>query len=121
MKKALIFILPLAFLLGGCATLSVKTPEGMGFISTGDYTPGVKTLGLASAKKTVWMPLFLFDLNGVRKELYEEVLTNAKAAGGYGVTNINFFFIPSPWTITTLWLFSPWVDFYMEGWVVVKE
>ena len=105
-------------LLAGCSTLAVKTPESLSFVSTGDYTPGVKTVGVVQAKKTVWMPFYSYDYNKVKQELYEELLNKAKESGATGVTNINFFYNIYPITAWTVILV--WTDCYIEGFAVVK-
>jgi hypothetical protein len=106
--------------LAGCSTLNVTTPNGM-FLSTGDYVSGVKTLGVIQESKTVFAPLFIFDLNGIDQDLYERLIDRVKAAGADGITNVRFYWKPSPLTYLTLAIASGVFDFYAEGIAIKKE
>ncbi|HET6452436.1 MAG TPA: hypothetical protein VFI08_14050 [Spirochaetia bacterium] len=106
--------------LAGCSTLNVKTPDGM-FLSTGDYVSGIKTLGVIQESKTVFAPLFIFDLNSINQELYERLIDRVKAAGADGITNVRFYWKPSPLTYVTLAIASGVFDFYAEGIAIKKQ
>ncbi len=114
----LIIILVTLSLLFGCTTLAVKAPSGM-FVSTGDYVKGVKTLGIIQEKTTVIAPLFLVDINNIHQQLYEKLISKARAAGANGITNIKFEWVISPFTYATVYLLTAVVDFYIEG-VAIK-
>ena len=101
-----------------CSTLAVPAPPGM-FVSTGDYVPDVRTLGIVQQKKTVLAILFFVDLNKVYQELYERIIAEAQANGATGVTNIRFYWKPSPLSYLTSVILSPVLDFYVEG-VAIK-
>jgi len=105
--------------LAGCATLDVKAPDGM-FISTGDYVPGVRTLGIVQEQTTVFAPLFLFDINRVYQDLYNALIRKAQAIGADGVTDIHFSWKPSPFTYFSLFIASGVFDYYVEG-VAIKK
>jgi len=107
-------------LLAGCATLDVKVPEGM-FLSTGDYVPGIRTLGVIQESKTIFAPLFLIDVNKVNQGLYEALIRRVKALGADGVTDIHFGWKPSPFTYFTLFIASGVFDFYVEGIAIKKQ
>jgi hypothetical protein len=64
-------------LLAGCATLNVRVPDGI-FMSTGDYVPGIKTLGVIQESRTIFAPLFLIDVNKVNQGLYEALIRNSR-------------------------------------------
>ncbi len=122
MKKFLLspgLALACLILLSGCSTLAVKTPPGMSFISTGDYVPGVRTLGIAQAKKTAVMPLLFSDRNKIKQELYEQLLENAKEAGGTGLSNVSFYWMLSGWSLASWYVLTLVVDYYAEGFVIV--
>ena len=106
--------------LAGCSTLDVKTPDGM-FLSTGDYVSGIKTLGVIQEKTTVFAPLFIFDLNSINQGLYERLIDRVKGAGADGITNVRFYWKPSPLTYFTLFIVSGVFDFYAEGIAIKKE
>jgi len=107
-------------LLAGCSSLAVKAPSGM-FLSTGSYVPGVKTLGIVQARKTVIAPLFFFvDLNKIHQQLYHELIAKATAAGADGLTNITFTWSVSPYTYLSVFLASGVFDYYIEG-VAIKK
>jgi hypothetical protein len=101
-------------LLAGCATLDVTAPPGM-FVSTGDFVPGVKTLGIIQEQTTVFAPLFLMDINRVNQGLYDALIKKAQAVGANGLTNIRFSWKPSPLTWLTFYIVSGVFDFYIEG------
>jgi hypothetical protein len=107
--------------LGGCSTLAVRVPPGM-FVSTSHFVPGVRTLGVVQAKKTVIAPLILFvNINKVRQGLYEELIGKAREAGATGVTDISFSWMPSPWTFLSAVLATAVIDFTIEGFAVVEK
>lgn len=106
--------------LAGCSTLNVKTPDGM-FLSTGDYVPGIKTLGVIQESTTVFAPLLIFDLNKINQGLYERLIDRVKAAGADGLTNVRFHWKPSPLTYLTLAIASGVFEFYAEGIAIKKE
>ena len=106
--------------LSGCSTLNVKTPDGM-FLSTGDYVTGVKTLGVIQESTTIFAPLFIFDLNGINQGLYERLIDRVKAAGADGITNIRFYWKPSPLTYLSLAIASGVFEFYAEGIAIKKQ
>ncbi len=103
----------------GCATLEVTTPPGM-FLSTGDYVPGIRTMGIIQASTTIFAPLFIIDTNKVNQGLYEALIRKAQAVGADGVTGIRFSWKPSPLTYATLAVVSGVFDFYVEG-VAIKK
>jgi hypothetical protein len=107
-------------LLAGCSTLNVKTPDGM-FLSTGDYVSGVKTLGVIQESTTIFAPLFIFDLNGINQGLYERLIDRVKAAGADGITNVRFYWKPSPLTYLSLAIASGVFEFYAEGIAIKKQ
>ncbi len=112
-----------AFLLltmAGCSTLNVTTPDGM-FLSTGDYVAGVKTLGVIQESTTVFAPLFIFDISGINQGLYERLIDRVKAAGADGLTNVRFYWKPSPLTYLSLAIASGVFDFYAEGIAIKKQ
>jgi hypothetical protein len=106
--------------LSGCSTLNVKTPDGM-FLSTGDYVTGVKTLGVIQESTTIFAPLFIFDLNGINQGLYERLIERVKAAGADGITNVRFYWKPSPLTYLSLAIASGVFEFYAEGIAIKKQ
>jgi hypothetical protein len=124
MTKRIVMVIGAAALmlvaLTGCSTLNVKTPDGM-FLSTGDYVPGVKTLGVIQESTTVFAPLFIFDLNGIYQGLYQRLIDRVKAAGADGLTNVHFYWKPSPLTYVTLAIASGVFDFYAEGIAIKKQ
>ena len=100
--------------LSGCSTLAVTAPPGM-FVSTGDYVPGVRTMGIVQQSTTVIAVLFFVDVNKVYQDLYERIIAEAQASGATGVTNIRFYWKPSPLSYLTMAVLSPVLDFYVEG------
>jgi hypothetical protein len=106
--------------LAGCSTLNVNTPDGM-FLSTGDYVSGVKTLGVIQESTTVFAPLFIFDISGINQGLYERLIERVKAAGADGITNVRFYWKPSPLTYLSLAIASGVFDFYAEGIAIKKQ
>jgi hypothetical protein len=106
-------------LLAGCASLDVRVPDGM-FLSTGDYVPGIKTLGVIQESRTVFAPLFLIDVNKVNQSLYEALIKRVQALGADGVTDVHFGWKPSPFTYVTLFVASGVFDFYVEG-IAIKK
>lgn len=106
-------------LLVSCSTLSVRAPQGM-FLSTGDYVPGVQTLGIVQAHKVVFAPLFFVDLNSVHQDLYNTLLQKAQAAGANGLTDVKFSFAVSPVTYLSAAILSGVFDYYIEG-VAIKH
>jgi len=119
--RAAVVMAAAAFLLAlsGCATLSVQAPPGM-FVSTGDYVPGIRTMGIIQESKTVIAFLFVFDLNSVYQDLYNQLIQKGQAVGADGITNIRFTWKPSPWTYLTLPIATGVFDFYIEG-VAIKK
>jgi hypothetical protein len=111
-----------AFLLviAGCSTLDVTVPNGM-FLSTGDYVPGIRTLGVIQESSTVFAPLFLIDLNKVNQGLYERLIARAQSLGANGVTDVKFSWKPSPFTYLTVVIASGVFDFYVEGIAIKKQ
>ena len=105
--------------LAGCSTLDVRVPDGM-FLSTGDYVPGIKTLGVIQESTTVFAPLFLLDINSVYQGLYEALIRRVKALGADGVTDVHFVWKPSPFTYLTVVIASGVFDFYVEG-IAIKK
>ena len=110
----------IVFALAGCSTLNVNTPNGM-FLSTGDYVAGVKTLGVIQESTTVFAPLFIFDLSSINQGLYERLIERVKAAKADGLTNVRFYWKPSPLTYLTLAIASGVFEFYAEGIAIKKE
>ncbi len=108
-----------ALSLAGCATLDVRFPDGM-FVSTGDYVPGIKTMGIVQEQTTVFAPLFLFDINGVYQGLYNALIRKAQAVGADGVTDIHFSWKISPFTYFSAFIISGVFDYYVEG-VAIKK
>jgi hypothetical protein len=106
-------------LLGGCATLDVKVPNGM-YLSTGDYVPGIRTLGVIQESTTIFAPLFLIDVNKVNQKLYEALIDRVQKLGADGVTNVKFGWKPSPLTYFSLFIVSGVFDFYVEG-IAIKK
>ena len=120
LKKFIISTIIILFIfLAGCSTFSVKAPAGM-FVSTGDYVPEVKTMGILQSSKTVLAFLYIYDLNAIRKDLYEDLIVKTKSVGADGITNIQFYWKLSFLTYFSTILFSGVFDFYMEG-VAIKE
>ena len=110
----------LALLLAGCSTLDVRVPDGM-VLSTGDYVPGIKTLGVIQESTTVFAPLFLFDINKVNQGLYDALIRRVQGLGADGVTNIRFSWKPSPFIYFTIPILSGVFDFYVEGMAIKKQ
>ncbi len=110
----------LLLLLAGCSTLDVKTPDGM-FLSTGDYVPGIKTLGVIQESTTVFAPLFLVDINAVHQKLYQALIGRVQDAGADGVTDVTFSWKISPFTYITAVIISGVFDFYVEGIAIKKQ
>jgi hypothetical protein len=106
-------------LLAGCATLSVKVPDGM-FLSTGDYVPGIRTLGVIQEQTTVFAPLFLIDTNKVHEKLYQALIKRVQALGADGVMDVQFGWKPSPFSALSIFIASGVFDFYVEGMVIKK-
>jgi hypothetical protein len=109
----------LALPLAGCSTLDIRTPAGM-FLSTGDYVPGITTLGVIQESTTVFAPLFRIDVNKVNQGLYETLIRRGKEVGADGITNVRFSWKPSPSSYLTLAIASGVFDFYVEG-IVIKK
>ncbi len=105
--------------LAGCATLNVTAPPGM-FVSTGDYVPGIRTMGVIQESETVWAFLFIFDLNKVYQDLYNKLIQHGQAVGADGITNIHFTWKPSPIMYLTVAIATGVFDFYIEG-VAIKK
>ena len=103
----------------GCSTLSVRIPAGM-FVSTGDYVPGIRTIGIVQEHMRVWAPLFLLDVNKVHERLYKQLIEKAQEAGANGVTNISFYWKPAPITYVTILALTPVLDFYIEAVAIEK-
>ncbi len=110
----------LVLLLAGCSTLDVKTPRGM-FLSTGDYVPGVTTLGVIQESTTVFAPLFLFDVNAIHQKLYEALIQRVQDLGADGVMDVAFSWKLSPFTYLTSVIASGVFDFYVEGIAIKKQ
>ena len=106
-------------LLAGCATLDVKVPGGM-FLSTGDYVPNIRTLGVIQEKTSVFAPLFLVDINRVNQDLYLKLIERARAIGADGVSNVRFTWAPSPFMALSILIASGWFDYYAEG-IAIKK
>jgi hypothetical protein len=120
MKKiAVLSILIGIILLSGCVTIAVKAPAGM-FISTGDYSSEVITIGIMQEKKTVLAPLFIYNTNKIHKELYEALIFQAQRLNADGITNIRFYQKLSPFSYLGIPIFTAVFDFYVEG-VAIKE
>jgi hypothetical protein len=117
---SLIMLITVVMLLAGCSTFSVKPPPGI-FLSTGDYVSDVETMGILQAKKTKWAFLFIYDLNKIRSDLYEELLDKVKRVNADGVTNVQFYWKISPLTYASLFIFSGIFDFYIEGVAIKKK
>lgn len=100
--------------LAGCSTLNVDTPDGM-FLSTGDYVPGVKTLGVIQESTTVIAPLLIFDLNKINQKLYERLIQRVKDAGADGIMDVRFYSKPSAFTLLSVFVATGVFDFYAEG------
>ncbi len=113
-------VLAVLMLLAGCSTLDVRFPTGM-FMSTGDYVPGIKTLGVIQEKTSVFAPLFLIDINKVNQALYQKLIDKAKGVGADGVTNVRFSWAPSPFMALSVVILSGWFDFYVEGIAIQKQ
>jgi hypothetical protein len=107
-------------LLAGCATLNVRVPDGI-FMSTGDYVPGIKTLGVIQESRTIFAPLFLIDVNKVNQGLYEALIKRVQALGADGVTDVRFSWKPSPFTYFSLFILFGVLDFYVEGIAIKKQ
>jgi hypothetical protein len=90
------------------------------FLSTGDYVPGIRTLGIIQESTTVFAPLFIINTNKVNQILYEALIRKAQAAGADGVTSIRFSWKPSPLMYFTLFIASGFFDYYIEG-VAIKK
>ena len=112
--SAVLILSLVIFLLTGCSTLSVQAPPGM-FVSTGDYVPGIRTMGIIQEKTRVWAPLFMIDVNQVHERLYKQLIDKAEAVGADGVTNIRFSWKPSPISYFTIVFLTPVLDFYVEA------
>ena len=107
-------------LLVGCSTLNVTTPPGM-FLSTGDYVPGVKTLGVIQESTTVIAPLLIFDVNKINQELYERLIQRVKNAGADGIMDVRFSSKTSSFTLLSVFVLTGVFDFYAEGIAFKKE
>ncbi len=114
-----LIIIAAALALSGCSTLAVKAPRGM-FLSTGDYVPGIQTLGIVQAKKTVFAPLFVVDVNKIHQQLYKELIAQARGAGANGLTDVKFTWRVSPLTYASVLIASAVFDYYIEG-VAIKK
>ncbi len=118
-RAGLLTCVAVILLLAGCSTLDVKGPDGM-FLSTGDYVPGIKTLGVIQESTTIFAPLFLFDINSVSQGLYQALIKRVQDAGADGVTDVHFTWKPSPFTYLTAFIASGVFDFYVEG-IAIKK
>ncbi|HUJ76908.1 MAG TPA: hypothetical protein VL359_18735 [bacterium] len=106
-------------LLAGCSTLNVTTPDGM-FLSTGDYVPGVKTLGVIQESTTVVAPIFIYDINKIDQGLYERLIQRVKDAGADGIMDVRFYSKLSPLSYLSAFI-VPVFDFYAEGIAFKKQ
>jgi len=117
-KRKLVRVLPglalLFLLLAGCSTLNVNTPEGM-FLSTGDYVPGIRTLGVIQESTTVIAPLLIFDVNKINQKLYENLIQRVKDAGADGIMDVRFYSKVSSFTLLSAFVLTGVLDFYAEG------
>ena len=127
MKRFALLVSVVAFVatLSGCASiLAVKAPDNM-YFSTGDYVPGIKTQGIIQVHEMTWTPLLvLYDASKVRDSLYKQLIAKASGTPGVdGITNINFYWKPSVWSILAPVTFGLgiWMDNYAEGVVVSKN
>src|SRR5512137_1573741 len=91
--------------LTGCSTLDVRFPGDL-YVSTGDYVPGVTTLGLIQETTVVFAPLFIVDINKVNQALYEKLIKRVQALGADGITDIRFYQRVSPLTWGTVFIAS---------------
>ncbi len=107
-------------LLAGCSTLDVKVPGNM-FLSTGDYVPGIRTMGVIQEKTSVFAPLFLIDINKVNQGLYQKLIDKVQAVGADGVTDVRFSWAPSPFMGLSVFILSGWFDFYVEGIAIKRQ
>ncbi len=106
--------------LAGCSTLNVNTPDGM-FLSTGDYVPGIRTMGVIQEKTTVIAPLLIFDLNKINQQLYERLIQRVKDAGADGIMDVRFYSKVSSFTVLSAFVFTGVFDFYAEGIAFKKQ
>ena len=106
-------------LFSGCGTLAVQAPRNM-FVSTGDYVPDVRTLGILQEKITIFAPLLIVDINKVHQRLYEALIDKAQILGADGVTNISFSWKPSPISYVSIFILMPVLDFYIEAVAIQK-
>jgi len=106
--------------LAGCSTLDVRVPDNL-FVSTGDYTPGIKTLGVIQEKTSVFALFFLVDNNKVNQTLYQKLIAKAQSVGADGVIDVKFTWAPSPLMGLTVFIASGWFDYYVEGIAIKKQ
>lgn len=109
----------IGLVVSGCSTLSVSIPRGM-YVSTGDYSEGVRTVGIMQAKTSVIAPLAIVDINKVHERLYKKIIEKADSSGYDGLTNLQIYWKPSPWSYLTIFVATVVLDFYVEG-VVIDE
>jgi hypothetical protein len=119
-RTGILALLAVVLLLAGCASLNVKVPEGV-FMSTGDYVPGIKTLGVIQEKTTVFALLFLIDTNKVHQKLYEALIRRVQALGADGVMDVRFGWKPSPFSALSIFVASGVFDFTVEGIAIKRE
>ncbi len=106
--------------LAGCATLDVRVPDNL-YVSTGDYTPGIRTLGVIQEKTSVFALFFLVDNNKVNQTLYQKLIAKAQAVGADGVIDVKFTWAPSPLMGLTVFIASGWFDYYAEGIAIKRQ
>ena len=110
----------LLLVLAGCSTLNVTTPEGM-FLSTGDYVPGIRTLGVIQESTTVIAPLLIFDVNQINQQLYQRLIQRVKDAGADGIMDVRFYSKVSSFTLLSAFVLTGVLDFYAEGIAIKKQ
>ena len=110
----------LLLVLAGCSTLNVTTPEGM-FMSTGDYVPGIRTLGVIQESTTVIAPLLIFDVNQINQQLYQRLIQRVKDAGADGIMDVRFYSKVSSFTLLSAFVLTGVLDFYAEGIAIKKQ
>ena len=113
-------VLLAVMLLAGCSTLNVTTPDGM-FLSTGDYVPGIRTLGVIQESTTVIAPLLIFDVNKINQTLYERLIQRVKDAGADGIMDVRFYSKVSTFTALSAFVLTGVLDFYAEGIAFKKQ
>ena len=112
-------ILLILVLFSGCETLAVQAPRNM-FVSTGDYVPDIRTLGILQEKISIFAPLLIVNVNKVHQQLYEALIDKAQKIGADGVTNISFSWKPSPISYLSIFILTPVLDFYIEAVAIQK-